>query len=283
MGVQLFDRIAEITIYPKNGGNAVIITSLAMKFQVSKKKSSDSNTASATIYNLSKNTIEQIGDTDVRMQIRAGYNNSTGLELLFTGDISEITHSYSGSSVETVIKTKDGGVALRDSKINKSYSAGAGVKQMIKDAVKSMGLPVKIPIDKIPIPDIKISNSQVASGSTKSFLDNLVPQTGFEWVVNNGIIELVKKDSSDDNTVVVLSSSSGMIGSPKKISIKTDGNSKNGWEVKSLLQPNILPLGIIEIRSNVIPNNAQYKVIEVEHSCDTESGDWFSNIKVINL
>lgn len=283
-----FDRTGYIVIVPKSGNNAQAITIRNLRFTFNVKRTLSSNTnnpdiSTVNIYNLSNETKGKINETDQFIQIYAGYNEAEGAKLIYTGDIISINHSRESVNTVSSIEAQDGGKAIREQRTSVSYGANTNVKQIIKDAISSFGLPIKIPVDKLNIPNIKISNSEAFTGNTKTILDKYVAKAGYQWTVINNEVSLIPIEETDNSRAVVLRHDTGLIDIPKKTNLKVDGKERNGWEIKSLLQPSLQIGGPVIINSAVVNSNAPFKILELYHTGDTHGNVWTSAAKVIAL
>ena len=97
-----FDRIANVKIFGSETDISdleIQISKLRIEFAVKKTETPDSNSCTINIYNLSENTRNLIDRVDKIMILEAGYSESSGLETLFVGNISNITHSINKPNV----------------------------------------------------------------------------------------------------------------------------------------------------------------------------------------
>lgn len=282
-----YDRTGYVVIIPKSGNNAqsVTIRNLRFTFEIKRTLTSDTNNPDISvvkIYNLSESTRNKIDEPDQFVQVFAGYNEAEGAKLIYSGDIIDISKDVESINNVTAIQAQDGGRSIRDQKISVAYGANTNVKQILKDAVNSLGIPVKLPIDKLNIPNIKITNSESFTGNSKTLIDKYAAKAGFQWTVINGEVALIPIEAADNSRSVFLSSKTGMIGTPKKISIKVGKENRAGWEVASLLQPNLQIGGPLVVDSVVVNSNAPFKILELYHSGDTHGGSWTSKSKVVS-
>lgn len=282
-----YDRTGYIVIVPKTGNNAqsVTIRNLRFSFEIKRTLASDTNNPDISIvkiYNLSESTRNKIEEPDQFIQVFAGYNEAEGAKLIYSGDIIDINKDIESVNNIVTIQAQDGGRAIREKKVSVAYGANTNVKQILKDAVNSIGLPLKLPIDKLNIPDIKITNSEAFAGNSKTLIDKYSAKAGYQWTVINGEVALIPINAADNSRAVLLSSKTGLIGTPKKISIKVGKENKDGWEISSLLQSNLQIGGPVLIDSSIVDSNSTFKILELYHSGDTHGSDWTSKAKVIS-
>jgi hypothetical protein len=68
---------------------------------------------------------------------------------------------------------------------------------------------------------------------------------GADWSIQNGSLKCVSHNKADNKTVQVLSVDTGLLESPVKIGNIDPNKSSteiNGWKIKHLLLPSILPV-----------------------------------------
>ena len=284
-----FDRIANVKIFGSETDISdleIQISKLRIEFAVKKTETPDSNSCTINIYNLSENTRNLIDRVDKIMILEAGYSESSGLETLFVGNISNITHSINKPNVITKVESNDGEKALQNARSALSYSGATSVKQMLKGVIRDFNIGEKVKLDLIPFTDKILNNGFNFIGSTKTIMDKLTKMVGLQWSIQNNEIKVYKEDETDNFTIINLTPDTGLIGSPEKINIKKSKKKGfadvNGWKVSSLLQPKIEPGGRITIESKNITGSL-FKVLNVEHNGDTHGGGWQSNMEVVEV
>ncbi len=107
-----FIRHVEAIIGPK-GGNGVKINGLKIAFSIEKTDKPEPNTSKIQIYNLSKDTHNQISVAGNHCTLKAGYTDET-IAAIFFGHVVKGTRTKCGTDYITELEVKDGRAALRD-------------------------------------------------------------------------------------------------------------------------------------------------------------------------
>lgn len=280
-----FKRVASLAIGPAGSEQGIAFRDFRIVFEVTKTDTTESNKAKISVYNLSEATRNKIKKDDVVL-LNAGYEEAYGEELLFAGNISRVSHAKDGAEVVTKIEAADGVKFLREIKVSFSYKAGTRAKNILYDLIaiyRKNGIATKI-IE----PDI--DNAEYVSGFAfvglaKDCMDRLCFRLSLSWVINSNSLIITKEDEADKTRAVSLDSNSGLIGIPERnedIGDKSnEKKAKNGWKIRSLLQPKIDPKGLIQVSSAEIGQNKVFRVVTVKHSGDTEGEDWFSEVEAV--
>ncbi len=127
----------------------------------------------------------------------------------------------------------------------------------------------------------------VLSGNVKDWLDKLSQNCGFDYSINNDVLETTIKDKPlNDEPVAIISQANGMIGSPELTEI--------GVKAKSLLLPQLKLGRRIEIQSISAKINignlvfrrvpatigvGTYRADKIQHVGDTRGNDWHTDIE----
>ena len=276
-----FNRIANVTILSDEGVSdlKIQVSKLRVEFTIKKTETSESNSCLVNIYNLSESTRNKINKTDDLLTVEVGYEEGTGLEVIFIGNITDVNHRFERPNIITSLDVNDGEKTLQNSKVALSYGGTTTVKQTLKDVIKSFNIGQKVNFDLVSFKDKILSNGFSYAGLSKTVMDKLTKAVGLNWSIQNNELKIYEEDKTDQFTVINLSSTTGLIGSPEKIKIKSGKKSKSkieldGWKVTSLLQPKIEPGGRITIKSKMIPDGSIFRVLNVEHVGDTHGGRW---------
>jgi hypothetical protein len=245
---------------------------LRFDFDITKASESSPNTAKITLYNLSETNRKSIQKKQF-VQLEAGYTNA--LELLYSGDIT-IAKSYR-EEVDwvTEIECGDGGVQYASSRINKSFGKGTSIKNVMKEAFKTLGVDVGNVLNKIDTTTLRKNASQytngvVLSGKTSKIVDELMTAAGLQWSIQDGAGLALKPEETTEDPIIELNRSSGLIGSPE---FGEDGI----INVRSLLRGSIKPGRRIKISAGAI--DGFFKVQQVRHVGDTWGNDWYTDIE----
>lgn len=281
----MFDRQANIIIPDSN----IDVSGLRINFKIEKSLVGYPNLGNIKWYNLSENSRNQIEEKGLKIQLFAGYLD-TGVPLLFDGDIINVVHLYAKPDWITEIFAADGVNILSQSTINKTLPAGVDTEQIYNELIGQMqgiskgvteGLKNCLSGKRSLLRELQLS------GNVKDWLDKISKDCGFEYSINDGVIETVPTGLPvSDEPPVVINQKSGMIGSPERTEI--------GVNVKNLLLP-ALKLGrtirveAISQRLNVgnlffrkvpsVKNKGIYRIDKLIHIGDTHDNPWETQIQ----
>ena len=274
----LFNRSASITVM--GSGSAVEITGLRFVFDIQKTKTSSQNVLKLRIYNLSSDTSAKIQEKDSTIILRVGYGEDSGEEIIFSGNITRVTSLKESPHVILDIESGDGMDKLREARSNISNAGGVSVNQILSQLSTDLGVVVKEITQEIKD---TFNNGYSFIGPTKNAIDDITKQFGLEWSIQDGEIQILKKDSSNGDRISFISQDTGMIRSPELIVsdaqvLKSASNTKPRYKVEILMNPKIGPTNEIEIES--IPISGSFLVNSVDHSGDTHGNTWSTLMEV---
>ena len=174
--------------------------------------------------------------------------------------------------------------------MNKTLSAGATTEQIYNELISNMqGISKGITEGLKDCLSGKTSllRALQLSGNIKDWLDKIATDCGFEYSVNDGVIETTAKNLPlSDVPPVVINQGSGMIGSPERTEV--------GVNVKNHLLPALKLARTIRVESiseriNVgnlffrkvpkIKNEGVYRIDKLIHTGDTHSSTWETQIQ----
>lgn len=284
-----FRRSASVAIQTFEGNEAVIIRNLRITFEINKTEGKDPNTASIEIYNLSEATrnlvrLDTNPKSDQIITLTAGYLDGDGEEILYVGTLTSIAHSFERPLIITRIEASDGKGALDKSKVSATFGKNSSGKVILTELSNLLGIPNNL--NTLAIEDKKQSFATSYIGDVKHNLTKATDFLGLSWTIQNNEVKFTLRDGDDGITALVLSPTTGMIGSPERLSgtsRKAKGESKKvtpGWRIESLLQPKVLPKNKIVLSSREIPENSIFTVTNVTHTGDTHGTVWSSRIEV---
>lgn len=280
------NRIVRVKI-GKAGEEGSEFTGLKTSFRIQKAESSDPNSCDLTIYNLNPDSRSRINIEKAVVFVYAGYVDDTGDELIFTGDVNNMSTTLQRPNVVTKITAKDGETKLSETKLTVSFKEGVSVAQVIQKAFDKLNLPLKSSAILAPLKKIKFNNGSAFMGTAKKLLDVVFAGVGMSWSIQNGEIKFYNSDETDNSFAVELTTKTGLIGSPERIKIKKSKRDSSpevdGWRFKSLLIPKIEPGGVVVVTSKEIPIRSQFKALNVEHNGDSLEGEFVTTIEAIQI
>lgn len=294
---ELFNRIVKIIIGVDPATALVFDEKFRITFDVKKDSTSMANQATVSIFNLNDEDREKIknvahknseleskGQPVLPLLLYAGYSKNIGYELMFSGDITSVIDKNNGTDIETQISTGDGAIPLRNTFINLSFAAGISVNSIVKQLSDELKMDISIASDYLTN-NINFANGFSFTGKAKDCMDRVIKSAGLTWHIEKNQIVIIPNDKHTTDEIILLDKTSGLIGSPEKI-VESGSNFINpgdydGWNVKSLLRPEINPGRRIKVVSRIA--NALMTVRTLEHKGDTWSGDWFTEIAIRKL
>ncbi len=260
-----FDRTVAIQ-FGQDGQFGKKFTDLRVTFDITKTSNSETNKAKIQVYNMTADSRALAEKKKLQLKLEAGYAGKN--EIIFSGDIQRVLSRREGADMITEFEPGDGELAYNDSVVNKSFAPGISFSNVLQYVSSSFGLPIKV---QQGVQKESYLNGISVSGSAKDVMNDLTEKQGLIWSIQDGAIQILKKDTGIEGVEAVrVSSDTGLIGSPKK----KGENAKAALEVTSLLNPKIRPdapvfIDSIFIKGVVVPR-------KVMHKGDSQGGDYFT-------
>ena len=281
-----FLREAQLIVgQPGTGG--LEIKDLRFSFVVELSLVGYPNMATIRIYNLRKTNRNLIQEEFTKIFLYAGYKGN--VPLIFSGNIVNVTHEKIGPDWITTLFCGDAIKTINESTVNKTLPPGATTESLLDELVGQMDGVTKGVTEGLKdclTGKRSLLRGIILSGNVKDWLDKLSQNCGFDYSVNNDVLETtVKNKPLNDEEPVVISQANGMLSSPELTEV--------GVKVKSLLLPQLKLGRRIEIQSisskiNIgnlifrkIPptiGEGTYRIDKIVHTGDTRENDWFSEI-----
>jgi hypothetical protein len=287
MGVELFDRRAQVIVAPTDGGAGIDVTGLRVTFKVTKTSTSEPNTATVTVYNLAEGSRGRIKAKDQAVVVRAGYVDL--VEQVCAGVIKRVVHRREGQDIATEMELKDGGQDLLEPEFRRSYKRGTSKRRIIEDILSTMPHTSKGRINASGVSG-SISGKLSFSTTSKLALDRVGKAWDFEWSIQDGAIQILDPDGTVEPVELALKigPSSGLIGSPAKTGQEGRKKSKSkkrkeqpGAKFQTLLMPSIRPGRYVLLESEFI--TGAFKVQSVELAGDTHGSEWSNDVEAIQI
>lgn len=275
---------------PGEGG--LEVSDLRFSFTVELSLVGYPNMANIKIYNIKKSNRNLIQEEFTKIYLYAGYQDN--VPLIFSGNIVNVTHEKVGPDWITTLFCGDSIKTFNQSTINKTLPAGATTESLLDELVGQMDGVTKGVTEGLKdclTGKRSLLREIVLSGNVKDWLDKLAQNCGFDYSINNDVLETTTKGKPlNDEPTVTISQANGMIGSPELTEV--------GVQVKSLMIP-FLKLGRrVEIKSisskinignlifrKVPPTLGEgvYRADKITHTGDTRDNDWFTQIDARNF
>jgi hypothetical protein len=271
---ELYLRKVILQVVPERGA-AKLIDELRIKFKVEKTNESAPNTAEIQIYNASESTrsLLEAKNTQVRISfgylglnpngvLGTGFASTSNVDLVYVGDITKVTQKFQRPDIISELECGDGDNRFRNSRLSKGYPPGTKVDLILDDLIKAMGLSKG---SRVGVPPKKYGSGVALSGLAKTHLDMICKANNLEWSIQDGSIQIIRKDLPSADPTIILDADSGLIGSPSK--------TKEGVEFTSLIQPDLKPGRRVQLKSRTI--SGIFKVRKVTHEGDSSAQGQF--------
>lgn len=282
---------------------AVVVEQLDIEFKIKKTLRLEPNKAEVRVYNLHEDTrhaIERLNLYDpkkkpgkrggatagsksakqprapkvgrIRVELSAGYE-TTGLALLFRGDLRRAVSKQDGEDVVLEIEGEDGGRTVLSSRIRETFPAGTSLLQVVRACAEALGLGTGNLIevqDELALRSF--SHGTTLYGSAADELKGVLRRAGIAYSIQNGVLQFRKAGPREVPTrAVLLNQDSGLIGSPE---IDATGT----VNAVSLLNPDITIGGYVQLQSRDF--NQAYRVLSIEHVGQSAGNDWYHRLEL---
>lgn len=252
---------------------------LRVAFSVEKTDGREANKATITIANLLPTTRARMDKPGLSVVLEAGYTDIYGV--IFAGTAYRTTHKQQGSDHLTIIEAADGGKELSSSFGSWSYRPGITVEAVVADVVRGLGLPLSTGSRIKPSPRT-FDRGWSFAGSAAAALDAVTKATGLIWSIQDGQVQVLDQVAGDGTTAVLLSATTGMVGSPERIEAKDGDSTTQGLvSVSALIQPQLRPGRIVDVRSAVAPSlSGRYVVKKQKINGDSHGAEWTTALEM---
>jgi hypothetical protein len=270
---QLFKRVCSVIV------DGLKVEGLRVQFSVKKTLTKNPNTLDLKITNLSERTRGAMAKAKAAVILTAGYPGNAAV--IFQGDARTIDHLRDGAEWITHIQCGDGERAYQFARFAESFAPGTAIADVIRACARALGINTGNLDEVLGAGGFRGNLTQFAHGYTahgkaSAELDKLLKTAGLSWSIQNGALQLLKGDAPAKGQAVLLSPTTGLIGSPDHGTPDKKGKPSK-LIVKSLLQPQIVCGGRIEVQSAAV--KGQFRVEALEHSGDSTEGDWLTKIE----
>ncbi len=282
-----------------DAGQALDLSKLHFKFQITAADVQSPNNASIRVYNLSESTVKKIKGEFQSVELSAGYINAQ-YGLIFSGQIMQFrTGKENQTDTYLDILAADGDEGYSFGVISQTFAAGSEAPERFAAGVAAMGL--NLHQDALGtlsgLNPQALTRGKVGWGMARDFLRSEATAAGATWSTQNGRVQVVPTNGYLPGQALVVNAANGMIGIPEA----TDA----GVKVSILLNPNVVVGGLLHIDNNSINQLAQqnpvlapiaynsrtgfvfvastsddgyYRVYVAEHEGDTRGTPWYTTI-----
>ncbi|APH54848.1 Hypothetical protein GbCGDNIH9_1562 [Granulibacter bethesdensis] len=299
--MNLSERKIIVKFYSTNN-DVLIIEKLRVFFNIKRKYSNSGNNIELNICNIDNLSLNFILKSN-KMELYIGYEER--IFLAFLGRVDSLKTYHINADYITSIVAFDGNDILSHSLSSYTGENGVYVRDIIEAAARDARLNLKM------APDIgrrAWKHGYSFYGSSKDMLDDACKAEGLQYSVQNGVIQISKKNNSSSTVDTLLTMENGliryidMIYKTPRASVFTRGiNPTNnpyiknivsadapeqGLKIYSLMRPDLMPGDMVRIQN---PNTGtkRYRIDTIEHNGDsmpvkeTELGTWTSTITLV--
>ena len=233
----LFRRRIEVLIEDTN--RSYSYPQLEIKFSGEFNQDAEPNLYEVTIYNLSKDSIQNIAVGN-KIILNAGYQDDIGS--IAAGFITKVETDTSKVDVSTTIEFQDASNRWLQTRVNRTFSGPVTAEYILRELTSDVGL---------ELGNIQLNNNKTYQtgktfrSSIASAIRQIARETGTPVNIANGRIDFMA-DGVGLETGFVLNSSTGLIGSPERIE---DKDSRAEYKVRMLMNHNIRPRSVILVES----------------------------------
>lgn len=252
---------------------------LHIAFQVQRTELETENTAKIQLWNLSPDRLAVLNEKDCAVSLRVGYENR--LALCFSGTVTYVETEREGADQMTTLEASDGRVPLRDTWLSLSYGGTVNGGKVLEDVAASMGVTAVYGHNAA---FANLSNGYSYVGRAGSVLDKICASSGLSWSIQNGVLHIKKQRDTILRECYVLSSNTGLVGTPKKITLSQENSQEKnqpGWDVEHLMNAAIQIDDYVRLESEKA--QGYFRVCSQEISGDNLEGDWLCTSRLLEV
>lgn len=295
---QLYQRNILVK-FESNGFAFEINPELEVSFSCDKSRSKQPNEHQVTITNLSASTRKALKEAGATLRLYAGYDGEA--VLLAQGDIVKALTTWDNADCQTTIDFMDGVRILKEGNLTLSFKPESTVGQVLGEIRRVLRIPVKTNgLDAKQ--SFRAGYSYV--GKPQRALDEVLRRAEARWSIQNGVLVVTGTQPQNTSALFVISEDTGLVGrvaevettvemekvASKSLKVRaknirgggSDGTeptlSRSGYEVTTLLYPQINPGDLIELKCK--DTNGLFVVDEISHSGGNRTDTMQSRIVV---
>lgn len=225
-----------------------------IEFVIGFDTNSDSNNGTIEIFNLSRESINQI-EKDEKIVVKAGYEGDIGV--VIAGDIKKVGNRWEGQDRITRMTVAEDVNKWLNKTINMTWRKNIQVERVVRDIISVLGLSV----GGLKIPNVRYESGKTFTTTCKKALEQIANDFNLKLYTSRGTIHMLP-DMESVEKVIRISHGTGLIEGVEKDDDK--------YHTKTLLDYRIKPDTILDIESQEMPG--KYRVVDGEH---ISSGDSF--------
>lgn len=271
-----YNNYTELLVGPQ-GGEGKLIKDLTIEFSVKFNITNSTNSAEIRVFNLSDETYNYLLEKNSSVILKVGKDK----KVLYIGDIVSLNNTRSRSDSITTIECKDGYYQLANRKISIGFEENVDVNTVLNKVISDVNF-IK---GNYNLPAKVYKNGFSAVGTLAEVLSKIVKSLGGEYtykILNRSLLIFKKNEPIPNTPVYNLTTDSGLLETPYKFynfkinENETNSNVSEGWKIRTLLIPELLPESIIKIQTSEV--NGLFRVKESEFIGGKD--EWFCNLKI---
>jgi hypothetical protein len=270
----LFDRAAIVTVGTIQIDATSPFAGLDVQFEVEKSDKREPNTAQIKIFNLNEDHQKELEELDgVPAKLEAGYRDN--ISTIFSGVLREASSIREGADDVTTISSGDGERNHRQARVNRSFAPGTPVRNVIRFVAQRTGVGLgnlEEQLTGIRLEDAGdvFKNGVTVSGNAFRELAILLKSTDRDFSVQDGVLQILRRNQALTGTAILLNANTGLIDSP---SISSDGVVR----ARTLMIPDVFPGRKAQFDSRFV--TGLHRIVRTKHLGDRAGNDWYIDIE----
>lgn len=276
------------------------VSDLRIQFSIRRCALYYPNQAIIQIYNLNADTENAIIQQGYRVVVEAGYQ-SGNYGQIFDGNVIMCTRlKQNGVDFILNILAIDGDPFLNSAFCSFTYAKGQTARQVLSSICNKASNPVSLGYASPSLDNIVLSKGGSVYGQPKKTLADMAKTINGTWYIDNGQLYMFAYSDRADKLpgglkqAVELNPQTGLLGNPQQVNY--------GVQARCLLNPKIVPYGLIHIPSRYITEQMVqvgsfskgisipytldpygiYRVCSVTFTGDTRGNEWYSDIIAVD-
>lgn len=251
-------------------------TALHVCFSIEKSNAESPNDAKVQVWNLSDSNLKILDTKDCIVELKAGYGDN--LALILVGNITSVITTRENADRMTEMTVVDGRAELRDATISVSLNGKVSAKDVYKRIANAMGMSIVFAKD---LSFKTMPNGFSYVGKAKNALQKIAKLCGHKWTIQNQVLQITWPGRAVSTRGYLLSSDTGLIGTPKRVTIGSGDETQTGWEVEYFLNGAIGVNDVVQLQSSTA--NGYYLVHKITFDGDNLEGDWICTAQLLEI
>jgi len=252
-------------------------------FKSTKTWRQEPNTCEVQVYNLSPEMRATLSKAKTpTLKLAAGYVGDDSLTQIFYGQTIYVKHEVKDADVITTISTTDGGEKKQQARINIAFGRGTSTGTVLRRIVAELGVhpgnvdKVAADIDKGLRANL-FAEGVMISGSAANELGHLCRSVGYDYSIQDGVVQLLKIGEARDDFEVVLDPTTGLIGSPSISNKGVVSGTCLLFKAGSALD--LVPGRRIKLTSRFL--SGDFIIAKTESTGDNYAEDWYCQFEAV--